>query len=72
MQIPLHIADAICKMEEVCDGEGQGPPEACELMVWIANEYPELVDKYSHLPWGYYVKQFVKLSRNKFPEETKH
>jgi len=24
INIPLHIADAICKMEEVCYGEGQG------------------------------------------------
>jgi hypothetical protein len=50
-------------MEEVCDGEGQGPPEACELMVWIANEYPELVDKYRHLPWGWYA---TKASETKY------
>lgn len=50
IKMPHHIAEMICKMEEVCFSEGQGPDNTA-LMLWISETYPDLKKKYSYLQW---------------------
>lgn len=52
INLPHHLAEAVCEMECVCFSEGVGPhpAQSNQLMSWIGNTYPELAEKYNWLP----------------------
>ncbi len=50
IKLPHHIAEIICTVECVSQGEGIGP-DMTELLSWIAGRYPELKEKYKYLDW---------------------
>ncbi|MCK5607017.1 hypothetical protein KAR91_34355 [Candidatus Pacearchaeota archaeon] len=50
IKLPHHIAEIICKVECVSQGEGIGP-DMTDLLSWIAEKFPDLKEKYSYLEW---------------------